>query len=449
MSEAAARTAIDLGHAARKAGRLNDALDHYRAALSSEPGSAEANSVYGLMLLNLGRAEESEAPLRKAVAIEPGHAAYRMNLAQLLVSQARLVEAKPLLEGILADEPDSWWAADKLGDLQVGLRNFADAERNYGRAAKQRPNDASLLFKWARASFDSGQVDAAERILRDAAKLAPDHEAIYRLGCEIFGSQAKWATLERLAGAWTKSQPKNAEAWRWLAHARWEMGYLREAIQHYRASFDLGGRDADSLANFGRLCMFALDLESAATALDEAQILDPNNGRMLSAKAVLLMWNGRNDESIACCRRALQISRDDASPYKTLAYLLNGRLSEQELADLRQLAGRVDIQIQERITAAYALADCLEARGEIDEAYAGYERANRLARERAEKEGFRYEFAARTKQIDELISLFDSAPAHPEGRTDPTPIFIVGMPRSGTTLDRECHRCAFEGICLR
>ena len=153
------------------------------------------------MLLNLGRVEESEAPLRKAVAITPGHVAYRMNLAQLLIQQARLVEAMPLLEGVVADDPQSWWASDKLGDLQVRLQNFADAEAHYGRAARLRPNEPSILFKWARSSFDSGHVDAAERILRDAAKLAPDHEAIYRLGSEIFESQAKWATHERLAAA--------------------------------------------------------------------------------------------------------------------------------------------------------------------------------------------------------------------------------------------------------
>jgi Tfp pilus assembly protein PilF len=54
------------GHAARGAGRPIEALGHYRAAVNEEPESAEANSVYGLMLLQLGRPEEAEAPLRKA-----------------------------------------------------------------------------------------------------------------------------------------------------------------------------------------------------------------------------------------------------------------------------------------------------------------------------------------------------------------------------------------------
>ena len=434
MSEAAARTAIDLGHAARKAGRLNDALDHYRAALASEPESAEANSVYGLMLLNLGRAAESEAPLRKAVAIEPGSAAYRMNLAQLLIKQDRLVEAKPLLEGILADGPESWWASDKLGDLQVRLRSFADAEKHFGHAAKLRPNDPSLLFKWARASFDSGQVDAAERILRDAAKLAPDHEAIYRLGSEIFEAKSRWATLERLAGAWTKSQPKSAEAWRWLANAQWETGNLRQAMQSFRTSFDLGRRDADGLASFARLCLSALDFDNAVRALDEAEALDPDNSNMLSAQAVRLMLSGRYEEAQVYCRRSLKVNKDDVLAYKALTHLSNGHLAGDDLEALRGLAGRQDIRMQDRIVASYALADCLDASDEFSQAFDTYERANRLMGEQLAKEGITYDRAARTRQIDELISLFGEVPAGKGEASRLTPLFIIGMPRSGTTL---------------
>jgi tetratricopeptide (TPR) repeat protein len=434
MTEGTSQESIKLGHAARRAGRFDEALEQYRSALMSEPDSAEANSVYGMMLLKLDRADEAESALRRAVEISPSHAAFRMNLAQLLAHQKKLDEAVQLVAAVAADEPESWWAWDRLGDLQVRLRNFGDAAAHFGRAAGFRPSDASILFKWARSSFDSGSVDTAERILQNAAKLAPDHEAIYRLGAEIFESQTKWGTLEKLATEWARLDPKCADAWRWLAKAQWETGNLRQAMQSFRTSFDLGGRDATNLATFGRLCLYALDLESAATALDEAEALDANNSHMLSAKAVLMMWYGRHGEAETYCRRSLRVDSDDASAFKTLTHLLNGRLPEEDLAALRLLAERGDKRIQDRITVAFALAECLEARGEIDEAFAAYDRANRLAFERAEGEGIHYDPAERTRQMDELISIFDSVPAHLAGRSEPRPIFIVGMPRSGTTL---------------
>ncbi len=67
------RNLIELGHAARRDGRLEEALAHYRSALRSDPDSADANSIYGLMLLHLNRMDEAVAPLKRAVELDPSH----------------------------------------------------------------------------------------------------------------------------------------------------------------------------------------------------------------------------------------------------------------------------------------------------------------------------------------------------------------------------------------
>ncbi len=434
MSKLAVHEAMNLGHAARKAGRSGEALDHFRTALTRDPASAEANSAYGLMLLSLGRAEESESPLRQALDSDPANTTYRMNFAQLLALRGKVDEAVQMVTGIVADEPQAWWAWDRLGEFEVRRRNFGGAAENYGRAAGLRPEDPSLHFKWARATFDSGRVDAAERILRDAAKLVPEQEAIYRLGCEIFEAQANWDTLECLAGAWTQSHPKSPGAWRSLAKAQLETGLLRQAMRNFRTSLDLAGHDAAGLAIFGRLCLSALEFENAAKALDESEALDPKNSQMLSGQAVRLMLSGRYDEAKAYCRRSLAVNKDDAAAYKALVQLSDGRLRPDDFEALQVLAGREDIPVEDRITAAYALADCQDARGEFDQAFVNYERANRISIERSELEGLRYDRSARKQQVDELISLFAWAPPPAATGTGATPVFIVGMPRSGTTL---------------
>ncbi len=425
---------MNLGHAARKAGRPGEALDHFRAALAREPGNAEANSAFGLMLLTLGRAEESEAPLRQALEIDPANSTYRMNFAQFLALQGKLEQALQMVTRITAEDPQAWWAWDRLGELQVRLGNFGEAASNFGRAAALRPDDPALQFRWARASLDSGRVDDAERILRDAAKLEPDNEAIYSLGCEIFDVQAKWHTLERLATAWRDAHPRNAEARRWLAKAQWEAGYLRQAMENFRTSLDMGGRDAAGLATFGRLCLSALEIESAVKALDEAETLDPNNSLMLSAQAIRLMLSGRYEEAQSYCRRALQLNRNDVSAYRALVHMLDGQLAPADLEALRVLADRDAIHIQDQITAAYCLADCLDARRDFEQAFATYARANRLAAELAGAQGFRYDAPARRAQIDELISMFSAPSPAAADASGPVPVFIVGMPRSGTTL---------------
>jgi tetratricopeptide (TPR) repeat protein len=425
---------MQLGHAARKAGRTTEALDHYRNAVEQEPGSAEAQSVYGLMLLQLGRAGEAEAPLRKAVEIAPRHVALRMNLAQWLAQAGRLDEAASLVAGVVADEPQHAWAWERLGELKASQSRFGAATEAFGRAGKLAPRDPSILFKWARACFDGGRTDEAERILAEAAALAPRNGAILRLYADIHESRGDWAALQKVAQDWAAAQPREPAAWRALAKSQWETSWYSQAKENYRHALSLGERDARHLASYARLCMSALDFESAGKALEEAEALAPNLGHLLSAKAVLLMAAGRPDEAEACARRALASAPRDAAAYKALVQLSHGRLSKEEYAALQSLVARQDLRLADRVTAAFALADCREAQGNADSAFAAYERANALARELGRSDGIAYDPAARERQIEALMRFFPAVPGEPLGAGVPRPVFIVGMPRSGTTL---------------
>lgn len=434
MMEESLSESMAQGDAARRAGKPEKALGHYRQALARQPDSAQANSAYGLMLLHLDRALEAGPFLQRAVEIRPSDAAFRMNLAEWLRHEGRLDEAEGNFAKVAADEPRLWQAWEKLGELTARSKRFVEAESHFARAVALRPRDPSLLFKWARACFDNGRVDETLRILGDAARFAPGHPAILRLYADVFESRAAWPDLERVAMDWTRAHPGSAQAWRSLAKAQWETGYPQRALQSFTTSLDIGGRDADGLAILGRICLHALDLEGAAKALDEAEALDPRNSVMLSAKAILMMWNGSYDEAQAYCRRSLGVNPGDVAAYKTLTQLTNGRLSGDEMEALRAIGDREDGRAQDRITALFALADCLDAGDRIDEAFSCYERANRIASENAKAEGLLYDPAATTRQTEELISIFDAVPSSPARHPEFRPIFILGMPRSGTTL---------------
>ena len=425
---------MKLGHAARRAGRTGEALDHFRSAVEQEPGSAEANSVYGLMLLQLGRAGEAEAPLRKAVEIAPRHPALRMNLAQWLAQQGDLDEAVGVVARIVEDEPQHWWAWERLGDLKAGQRKFGEAAVHFGRASELKPQDASLLFKRAHACFDDGRDAEAERVLAEAENLARTNGALLRQHADLHLARANWAALERVAKAWIAANPQDPAAWRSLATAQWETGYFGRATESFRHALTFGVRDAGSLVTYGRLCVSALEFDDAAKALDEAETLDPNSASMLSAKANLLMLSGCYDEAQSYCRRALEKDRSDIFTYRTLVQVTSGRLSKTELAELESLVDREDLRLVDRATGAFALADCREVQGESAQPFAAYDRANRLARDAGAAEGIVYDAAARQARTAELIASFDSVPEKPDRDSEPRIVFIVGMPRSGTTL---------------
>jgi Flp pilus assembly protein TadD len=424
------------GHAARKAGRADEALAHYRSAVELEPGSAEAQSVYGLMLLHLGRAAEAEAPLRQAVALAPAHPAVRMNLAQWLAQQGQLEEAVQVVEGVTADEPGRHWAWERLGELNARLKRFGEAAEHFARAAHLQPQDPSILFKLAQANFDAGRRADAARILATAAALAPGNPAIFRLQAELHEAAADWGALEREAVAWSAVAPKDPTPWRALAKAQLQSGYPRLAMQSHERAFELGGRTAEGLATYGRVCLHALDLEAAERAFAESERLDPRNAAMLAGLAILRMWKGDFEAARAYCRRTLDANPRDATALKTLADLLDNRLPAADVAALEALAADASARLPDRITASYTLGDCLDAEDRIDEAFTAYARANALAARQARAENLLYDRVQNQRNTAELRSIFQSVPAAPAAPADegPAPIFIVGMPRSGTTL---------------
>jgi len=434
MTEEKWRDSIALGHAARSGGRLEEALAHFHAALSLAPDSAETHSAYGLMLLQLNRLDEAAAALKRAVDIDPSHRVARMNLAELYALQDDVPNAIRIVEALGRENSRLWWIWDRLGDLKVRVNRFSEAAAHFRQAAERKPGDPSLLYKWSRATFDSGSPAEAKAILDGAARLAPDHEAILGLYAEIHEGSSHWDDLGRTAQSWLRTQPQNPLPRMFAARAQWETGYLKQAMQSYRTFLDRGGRNAVNLATFGRLCLTALAYDEASRALDEAEQLDADCGHMLSAKATLSMFRGEFQEALAYARRATTVNPRDTAAFKVLVQVSGGRITGEEQAQLGRLSEDCDLRPEERICASFALADCFDAQEDIEAAFSAYERANELGAQRARHELISYDPAERRRQTDKLMSIFRVAPQAIRAGAGPIPIFIVGMPRSGTTL---------------
>ena len=434
MTQEKWRTSIALGNAARTAGRLEEALSHYQSALSLAPDNAEANSVYGLMLLQLNRTDEAAAPLKRAVDLDPLHPSTRMNLAELYARENDVSSAIRIVETLASETPQFWWIWDKLGELKVRANSYSEAAAHFRRAVERKQGDASLLYKWARATFDSGSPGEAKVILDSAARLASGHEAIWRLYAEIYERSSDWVSLGQTAQSWLRAQPQNPLPWMIAAKAQREAGYLKQALQSYRTFLDRGGKSATNLAIFGNMCLTALAYDEAARSLDEAERIDPECGKMLSAKGALLMFRGQLQEAVAYARRAIKVDPQDTAAFKLLVQVSAGQITEDEYAGLKRLSENERLSPRDHISATFALADYFDAQGNVEAAFAAYAQANKLSNLRTQHECLGYVRTERERQTDRLISAFAVAPTAIRTSAPPIPIFIVGMPRSGTTL---------------
>ncbi|MDE3115074.1 MAG: sulfotransferase [Pseudomonadota bacterium] len=427
-------SALERGLAAHQARRFGEALSHYQDALRLVPGDADALSFSGMALMELERGAEAETALRQAIAARPDEAAFRFNLVKLLEKACRYSDAIAEIQKIVDHDPKSVLAWERLGDIAVAQQNLDGADRAYTRSLMCGPSFSAAL-KQARVQAALGKYDGAMVALAQAAELHPDDERVLLLHAEILTAQGRWQELAVLARRWTVAAPQGAAAWRNLAVAAFELRRFREAADAARKMVELSQPSAEMLAAYGQICLQAQDFDAAEAALDNAEAMDPGLPEMLAGKARLLTFQGRFEEAKAYCRRAVTSDPNRADAYWTLCLLTRGSFEEREMEALIRLAHDKDLEPERRAMAAFALGQGHEARGATKEAFAAFEAAHAHKREHAARRGIAYNPARTEAHTANLMALFAAPPpAAPARHQGPRPVFILGMPRSGTTL---------------
>ncbi len=435
MTTNAFRETIGRGINAHQAGHIKEALACYREALAIAPDDAEAVSLCGLALLHLGDTEEALTRLRRAVQLEPNQAGLRMNLVEGLEKRKDFDRALGELNIVASADPSNVRALEKRGDICALTGDTDEAVIAWLRAYSLRPAHVAPGLKASQAEIARGRAELALRILDSIAAQAPNDAAMYAIRCEAHTARRDWPALRATTTAWTRADPSSHLAWRMVARAAFEQGFHVEATEAFARAMRLIAPTAADLTAYASLCLHALDIDAAAKALEEAEALDADYTEMLSTRALLLMYRGRLEEAESYCRRCLARDPQCVPAYTTLSRVRRGHLEDADLTAVTGIALRHAIHLDRRIPAAFAAARARDARGATDAAFAAYEYAHELALERDALEGRRYDPAQIENRTRQIIRL--SAASFPEAARvagAPRPLFIVGMPRSGTTL---------------
>jgi len=435
MNEAIRRENIDRGVQAHQAGRYQEALGFYRRALDAVQGDAEAMSMSGLALLHLGQYDRALPLLHRAVEQEPGEPGFRLNLAEALERTQQYERAEREIEAALTVNPNHARAWDRAGDISARLNDEDRAAEGWLRAFSLDLTYIPPALKFAQLQISRNRCDQALKALNAALAQTPGDESLLALKCEAHTTSRDWTALQATAAEWLSFRPDSPNGWRTAARAAFEQGRHVEASNAFARLLSLTPtQNAADLAAYASLSLHALNYDAAAIAVAGAAALEPDNPDMLATRALLQMYFGNFAEADASARRSLQFDSANVSAYSTLSRLHRGRLSDADKAAVSALAQRADLHPDLRIPAAFIAAHAEDANGDIDAAIAGYERAHALAHQRDRSEGRSYDPQAVEKRMQRLQQLSAMRLPVLSPSNTPRPIFIVGMPRSGTTL---------------
>jgi tetratricopeptide (TPR) repeat protein len=382
-----------------QAGRLNEAELLYLKLLERAPNHPQALRLLGAIETERGRPGRGVELISKAFPALSFLPEAHLDLGYALFLAGKREQALESLRQAIALKPDHALAHARLGVALCDLGRFEAAITHCQAAVAIDPGFLAARIGLAVALKGAGRMLEAIEAWREIIAADPTRaQSYHRLGLELV-----------------------------------DLGLLAEALRCHDHAIQLQPENAALHCARGYALILLQDGERAAAAFRQAIAFSPDSRRGWAGLGWALRMLGRFDEADACVKCLREIDPADLRAVEHLPST-GKQPKEEEIERLAAVLERPDTGDNDRITAGFALGRLFDSAGRFDEAFAAYALANGLVA-RANPAGFNAKLF--TKHADRLIETCtpQSLAVGPvSGNMSELPVFIVGMPRSGTTL---------------
>ncbi|MDP4027598.1 MAG: tetratricopeptide repeat protein [Gallionella sp.] len=324
-----------------------------------------------------------------------------------------------------------------LGNTLLLLNRLNEAEASYRQALHIRPDDADACFNLGNALWKQGRLDEAAASYLKALKIRPDHAEVYGNLGNILQELGKLDEAEASYRRALQLKPGYAAAHYNLGNLLHDRNRLGEAEASYRQALKISPDNVDAHTNLGNLLQELDRLEEAEASFRQALQIKPDYAEAHGNLGKLLLDRGRIDEAEASFWQALQVRPDDLVVRLSLALARKVKAGDENMAALiaTEQATRnsaTPLPVDGAMCLHFALGKCYDDTGVHEKAFPHFLEGNRL---KCATSGFNPDQAA--QYFASIMQNFDTEALgrlRGGGDSSPLPIFILGMPRSGTTL---------------
>jgi len=419
--------------AAASAGRLADACTIGERALSRGGEVSALNAMLGMLQSRSGNLERAAEHLRLAHKARPRDPVIAHNLAQTLDGLGRRGEALDVLtDEIIAADPGAQLLKLR-GYLAQMTEQFDLAIHSYEQVVAAEPGDCEMWNNLGNAYRSADQLDKAVSALRRAVEIDPMSPPIRLNLAGSLIATGEWDEAERLLRSMADDFPEDVKPLRELYKMLKDEGRDEEALQTIKEAVDRSPEDISLLLAFASDLSGALKSTEAEAVYRRALGLDPLNPIAYLGVAFCLEVMNRTDELSALVLEVEKKGVDENAVnfIRAFDHRRTKRFAEG-LAALEQVPA--DLESPRR---AHLMAQLLEGVGRYDDAFETYTRMNELRSAEGpppEPRAERYRSMIRDRlaaTTEEWVAPW-RAQTNPDSR--PAPVFLVGFPRSGTTL---------------
>jgi predicted Zn-dependent protease len=382
--------------AQRMTGQIAPALASLQHLVSMQPNWAAAHYEWGVALGDAGQHEAALVALRRAVALKP-------------------------------DLPDAW--REIAGQLnRAGDREGADLA--YARHIKTSNHDPRLMA--AAHALCENRIPQAELLLREHLKKYPTNVAAIRMLAEVAGRLRRYQDAETLLTRCLELAPGFNGARYNYAMALYRLNKPLAALQQIDMLTTSEPRNA-GYRNLKAVVLATIgDYPQSLELYADVLAKHPDQPRIWMSYGHALATTGRIQESVAAYRRSIALAPTLGEAYYSLANLKTFRFEASDLEAMRANVGSERLSSEDRAHFHFAIAKALEDSNDYAQSFEHYAQANGL---RCARVG--YDAATTTALMRRSKQLLDAKffeARHGFGAPHTDPIFIVGMPRAGSTL---------------
>ncbi|MEH6637455.1 MAG: tetratricopeptide repeat protein [Halioglobus sp.] len=455
---------------AHRGGRVAEAANLYQQVLQREPDNLNALNLFGVLALQAGEVQQAIASIEHAIRVDASRAPIHFNLGNAYLQAGQAINATNAYRRALAIDnsmvdawcglaaaltlssdyydaiaaaeqalllsPESVEAHSCIGIARQSAGEFGEAIASYQRALEIAPDNPQLLNKIGFAHYEQGQYEEAAQVCREATRLAPEFGlAYFNLGLALTESGRFAAACKALARA-GELVVNPAVCCNALGRALLLSGRHAEALREFTQAAELDPQMASAHNNLGLALQRLGRLQDAIAAYQRALEINSDYSDAWLNLAVLYEQSNQLENAQATVARGLEQLEQD-SALTLLAARLHRRRGDAEaaLALLEQLpVDDLPLDLRRRVLFEQGRLADLTARE--DDAFGCFEQANALSR--SSPAGQYYLHRGYAQQVVQLArgmagnwaqnwqrEAFDSAD---------DPVFLVGFPRSGTTL---------------
>lgn len=424
------KTSFDRAMTFLRAGDAPMAERICRQALAQFPRDANLLSLLGAAMLKQNRAKEAEQTLSRAVRMYPDFTRAIETLADALIMQGRLPDALKALDRAAELEPGNASVRFKKGKVLDGLGRDDEASQQFEASFKLTPHREDLVRGLRLQRM--GNITEAERIYRDVLTRDPGNVDALRLLAGVALRAKQWSDAEVLLERALEIAPDFFQCWMDLGLARQEQDRTDDALEAFQRAIRLQPHRANPYAAVGTTNGMAGRHETAIEYFRKALELDKGHAVALAGLGHVLKTIGRVEEGIAAYRQCVQHNSWNGEAWWSLANLKTFRFDPEDVAAMEAEIADERLADEQRANFQFALGKAYEDAGDYARAFDYYEAGNENRRQREN-----YDPVQTADSHDQFIATFDRAlfaRNAGSGNTSKAPIFIIGLPRSGSTL---------------